>query len=179
MLHLAGTFLSPVTELSFIRSSAAVSERSLLLLSLARSSIPIALAAKQPRSGRVAPQHTATKRSAATPDRMTSFGGRNGYRSSGVDLESLEAENDNQIGSLSERVSMLKGITKSIKDEADSQNRRLDDLDRGMSGVSLGLGASMQRIKHVFDGSQNKRMGVYVGGTVLLFFVLYLLVRRG
>lgn len=47
-----------------------------------------------------------------------------------------------------------------------------------MGGAQLGLGASVQRIKHVFDSSQNRRMGVYVAGTVALFFLLYLLIRR-
>lgn len=95
-----------------------------------------------------------------------------------VDVESLEQDNDSQIHTLSERVGLLKNITMGIKDEVDGQNRRLDDLGKGMGGLQIGLGASMQRIKHVFDNSQNKRMGVYIAGTVTLFLVLYLIIRR-
>lgn len=110
---------------------------------------------------------------------MAGFSGRGGsYRGTGVDVESLETENDSQISGLSDRVGLLKSITMGIKDEVDGQNKRLDDLQKGMGGVQLGLGASMQRIKHVFDNSQNKRMGVYVAGTVALLFVLYLMIPR-
>lgn len=47
-----------------------------------------------------------------------------------MDLEGLEAENDQSIAALSERVGALRGITSGIHGELESQHRLLDGMVR-------------------------------------------------
>eukprot|EP01023_Acetabularia_acetabulum_P066829 TRINITY_DN9079_c0_g1_i1.p3 TRINITY_DN9079_c0_g1~~TRINITY_DN9079_c0_g1_i1.p3 ORF type:complete len:113 (-),score=25.30 TRINITY_DN9079_c0_g1_i1:850-1188(-) len=102
------------------------------------------------------------------------FRGRTTGRSSQVDLESQERENDQAIGSLGEKVGLLKDMTRGIKKEVDQQNLELDNMQGGMGQVRGLLGSSMDKFNKVFKDLGMKKMLIIISGvTVVALFFFY------
>eukprot|EP00891_Asterochloris_glomerata_P002630 jgi/Astpho2/2630/fgenesh1_pg.00049_%23_11_t len=127
----------------------------------------------------------------AARDRRPLFGNASGQQpkfgqaaSSSVDPESLERQNDQNIGNLGDRVSLLRQVpnmcwvTASIKDEVDRSHRALDTMSADMGSARMGLGAAVSKFKKVFQEPRRKQMAMYFAGAVGVLFIIFLLLRR-
>ena len=83
--------------------------------------------------------------------------------SRGRDPESLERENDRNLETMGDRVSMLKNITMDIHKEADSHHRILDGMRDDMSGFQGVLTQTVQHFSKVLE-LKNGRYFCYLFG---------------
>ena len=77
------------------------------------------------------------------------------------DPESLERENDRNLETMGDRVSMLKNITMDIHKEADSHHRILDGMRDDMSGFQGVLNQTVQQFSKVLE-TKNGRYFCYL-----------------
>ncbi|XP_060694511.1 BET1-like protein isoform X2 [Hemiscyllium ocellatum] len=105
---------------------------------------------------------------------------RNRGLGSGAVDQMLDAENKRMTDNLSSKVSRLKSIALDIDQEASDQNRYLDGMDSDFLSATGLLTGSVKRFSlMVKSGRDNKKLLCYMSiGLVLLFFILYFLVRR-
>lgn len=96
---------------------------------------------------------------------------------SGVDPESLERENDQNIDSLGQRTSLLRQVTAGIKDEVEKSHRALDSIAGDMGSARMGLGATVHRFKKVFEEPQKRQLLYWVAAIVVTLFLLYNLIK--
>ena len=91
---------------------------------------------------------------------------------------SLREEDDHErrMAELHNKVSALKDVTIQIGEHARQDNRELDTLSTGFSGLDVMLNSTIGKIKQLSDAG-----GGYTLYTVLfalaVFFVLYLILR--
>ena len=76
--------------------------------------------------------------------------------SRGRDPESLERENDRNLETMGDRVSMLKNITMDIHKEADSHHRILDGMRDDMSGFQGVLTQTVQHFSKVLETKKGR-----------------------
>mmetsp|Transcript_19227 Transcript_19227/g.48931 ORF Transcript_19227/g.48931 Transcript_19227/m.48931 type:complete len:111 (+) Transcript_19227:124-456(+) len=96
----------------------------------------------------------------------------------GVDVESLERDNDRGLDTLAERVGLLKAATLGIKNEADSQHNLLDNMDGGMMNTRGFLSSVNDKFKLVMSNKQNRTTSMMVVGVLAVLFVIWYLKQR-
>lgn len=79
---------------------------------------------------------------------------------------------------ISDRIDLLKKITKDIHGEAEAQNRVLDRLGASMEGTRGTLSSTMNKFKKVFANERGHRLFPMVCVVLGAFLVLYYLLSR-
>ena len=87
------------------------------------------------------------------------------------DLESLERENDRNLETMGDRVSMLKNITMDIHKEADAHHRILDGMRDDMSGFQGVLTQTVAHFSKVLE-TKNGRYFCYLFGFFIGMWLL-------
>ncbi|XP_060764536.1 BET1-like protein isoform X2 [Neoarius graeffei] len=92
----------------------------------------------------------------------------------------LDVENKRMAENLANKVSRLKSLAYDIDKEADEQNSYLDGMDSNFLSATGLLTGSVKRFSTmVRSGRDNRKLLCYVSiGLVLMFFLLYYLIRR-
>ncbi|CAN8324477.1 unnamed protein product [Cochlearia groenlandica] len=88
-----------------------------------------------------------------------------------------ERDNDEALENLQDRVSFLKRVTGDIHEEVENHNRLLDKVGNKMDSARGIMSGTINRFKLVFEKNSNRRSCKLVGYFVLLFLVMYYLVR--
>ncbi|KAK9126641.1 hypothetical protein Scep_015487 [Stephania cephalantha] len=88
-----------------------------------------------------------------------------------------EHENDRAIDGLQDRVNLLKRLSGDINEEVESHNRMLDRMGNDMDASRGILSGTMDRFKMVFEKKSSRRMFTLVAIFVVLFLVIYYLVK--
>ncbi|KAL7824634.1 hypothetical protein AOLI_G00328000 [Acnodon oligacanthus] len=112
--------------------------------------------------------------------RLTARMAEHWNRGHGAVDDMLDAENKRMAENLASKVSRLKSLAYDIDKEADEQNSYLDGMDSNFLSATGLLTGSVKRFSTmVRSGRDNRKILCYVSiGLVLIFFVLYYLVRR-
>lgn len=94
-----------------------------------------------------------------------------------ADIESLERENDANIELLGERVGLLKNVTAGIRGEVQEHHALLDRMSMGMTGLQLGLGATVSKLQTVMRDPNRRPTFLAAIGLAFALFFLYLYLR--
>lgn len=94
-----------------------------------------------------------------------------------ADIESLERENDANIELLGERVGLLKNVTAGIRGEVQEHHALLDRMAMGMTGLQLGLGATVSKLQTVMRDPNRRPTFLAAIGLAFALFFLYLYLR--
>ncbi|KAI6096889.1 hypothetical protein EDD16DRAFT_1670829 [Pisolithus croceorrhizus] len=96
---------------------------------------------------------------------------------SSVSESTYESQNDARLDQLHSKLQTLRGVTTDIYDDAERQNRMLDDTNDTFSSLSASLSHSSRRVAHAFGLSstggvrQTRIIAYVVGGFLLLWMV--------
>ncbi|KAL5708150.1 Bet1-like SNARE 1-1 [Ranunculus cassubicifolius] len=88
-----------------------------------------------------------------------------------------EQDNDKALDGLHDRVNILKRLTGDIHEEVQSHNRVLDGMGNLMDASRGTLSGTVDRFKIVFEKKSSRRMCTLVSAFVILFLVLYFLMK--
>ncbi|CAA2975795.1 bet1-like SNARE 1-1 isoform X1 [Olea europaea subsp. europaea] len=88
-----------------------------------------------------------------------------------------EQENDRDVDGLQDRVNMLKRLSGDIHEEVETHNRMLDRMGNDMDSSRGVLSGTMDKFKMVFETKSSRRMFTLVASFVVIFIVVYYLIR--
>lgn len=89
-----------------------------------------------------------------------------------------ESQNDARLDQLHSKLQTLRGVTTDIYDDAERQNRMLDDTNDTFSSLGASLSHSSRRVAHAFGlsstgGVRQTRIITYVVGGFLLLWITW------
>ncbi|ESQ56159.1 hypothetical protein EUTSA_v10026530mg [Eutrema salsugineum] len=97
--------------------------------------------------------------------------------SSSYSHDITERDNDEALENLQDRVSFLKRVTGDIHEEVESHNRLLDKVGNKMDSARGIMSGTINRFKLVFEKKSNRRSCKLIAYFVLLFLIMYYLIR--
>ncbi|CAJ0574405.1 unnamed protein product, partial [Mesorhabditis spiculigera] len=103
------------------------------------------------------------------------YRGRTGYEEGHMQQQ----YNDGKVDDLQHKVSALKRITLDIGEEVRSQNRLLNDMDTEFESGKGILQNTMRRLGIVGKSGGKNLIFYLLGFSLFVFFVIYLLAKRG
>ncbi|KAL1200054.1 Bet1-like SNARE 1-2 [Cardamine amara subsp. amara] len=86
-------------------------------------------------------------------------------------------DNDEALENLQDRVSFLKRVTGDIHEEVESHNRLLEKVGNKMDSARGIMSGTINRFKLVFEKKSNRRSCKLIVYFVLLFLIMYYLIR--
>ncbi|CAG9834153.1 unnamed protein product [Diabrotica balteata] len=89
----------------------------------------------------------------------------------------IEDENDRMTNDLQEKIGVLKSLTIDIGNEVKYQDRLLRDVDDDIDKTGGFLGTTMSRVLRLSKGSHNYLILYLFVFSVIVFFVLYLVIK--
>ena len=101
----------------------------------------------------------------ARRNQLNNYSGLNG---NGMDSYSKEQANDDELGEIYSKVTVLKSLTLDMGEEIRSQNSLLNSMDNDFNSVWGKLSNSMSRVKKLASAGHNSWLLFY-----LLFFALF------
>ncbi|CAA7028099.1 unnamed protein product [Microthlaspi erraticum] len=97
--------------------------------------------------------------------------------SSSYPHDTSERDNDEALENLQDRVSFLKRVTGDIHEEVENHNRLLDKVGNKMDSARGIMSGTINRFKLVFEKKSNRRSCKLIAYFVLLFLIMYYLIR--
>ncbi|PIA53575.1 hypothetical protein AQUCO_00900272v1 [Aquilegia coerulea] len=88
-----------------------------------------------------------------------------------------EQDNDRALDGLHDRVNILKRLTGDVHEEVENHNRLLDRMGNDMDASRGILSGTVDRFKTVFKTKSSRRMCKLVSTFVVLFLVIYYLMK--
>ncbi|KFK22138.1 hypothetical protein AALP_AAs47043U000300 [Arabis alpina] len=98
-------------------------------------------------------------------------------RASSYSHDITERDNDEALENLQDRVSFLKRVTGDIHEEVENHNRLLDKVGNKMDSARGIMSGTINRFKLVFEKKSNRRSCKLIAYFVLLFLIIYYLIR--
>ncbi|KAI6010407.1 hypothetical protein BKA83DRAFT_4402973 [Pisolithus microcarpus] len=97
---------------------------------------------------------------------------------SSVSESTYESQNDARLDQLHSKLQTLRGVTTDIYDDAERQNRMLDDTNDTFSSLGASLSHSSRRVAHAFGlsstgGVRQTRIIAYVVGGFLALWITW------
>ncbi|XP_050504880.1 BET1 homolog [Diabrotica virgifera virgifera] len=89
----------------------------------------------------------------------------------------IEDENDRMTNDLQEKIGVLKSLTIDIGNEVKYQDRMLRDVDDDLDKTGGFLGTTMSRVLRLSKGSHNYLILYLFVFSVVVFFILYLVIK--
>ncbi|XP_050310883.1 BET1 homolog [Anthonomus grandis grandis] len=93
------------------------------------------------------------------------------------DNNDLEHENERMAEELSEKIGVLKSLSIDIGNEVKYQHKLLNDVDDDMDRTGGFLGKTMSRVVKLSRGSHNYIVFYLFVFAVVVFFILYLVLK--
>jgi len=92
--------------------------------------------------------------------------------------EHLEAQNQQRVDHLGNKVGNLKSVAINIGDEVDYQNKMLDKMSNQFDGAQDLLGQTMKRLDDMVKDGRANSMCYLVLGITLVMFLAYIFFRH-
>lgn len=102
---------------------------------------------------------------------------RGGLSASEMNANIMEQQNNDKIDQLSDQVALLKGLTIDIGNEVREQNSLLDQMGDGFSNTGELLAGSLKKIGTMLESGGAKHMCYMVIFIVVVFVLLYMLMK--
>lgn len=93
------------------------------------------------------------------------------------DNNELEHENERMAQELSEKIGVLKSLSIDIGNEVQYQHKLLRDVDDDMDRTSGFLGKTMSRVVRLSKGSHNYIILYLFVFAIIVFFILYMVLK--
>ncbi|XP_023013981.1 blocked early in transport 1 [Leptinotarsa decemlineata] len=103
--------------------------------------------------------------------------GGNYYQPLSQDSNEIEDENNRMTQELQEKIGVLKSLSIDIGNEVKYQDRLLGDVDDDMDRTSGFLGTTMKKVLRLSRGSHNYYILYMFLFSIIVFFILYLVIK--